>query len=418
MTPWVVRPSIKFMSFLVLFVEETFATAEFFSTSKSVDQSLDLPLRKTWYLPKESLKNGLQSFVQTHVTGHGVEKIYVIDRFTKKILKFRLGGSVALITVPGLAKFHELTLQGTYGDLRFHPEAKPALSSEDLRFEILETTKCLTEIEPKLKLMGCKRILAHHPQMNESSEVTKSFEALGYEIYCIPYRSSLEELRRGLLSLSVQGTFEDLETEIRAALGDEIQILWLGDKGFQKNLVADRFSFLMAWPANKNEQIFMGWDQFYFLKDGEPARALEAGLGSVFEFESASYQWTSNQSLDPGPMSFGRGQKLMALDFFVEEFLQQGFLTELVNKEKFESKWNMQWKVCQKFHPKLTPASLREEWFELILIEAFNRGASENVAISGPAAHLLEPMIRKSRSPLLKKIQVQTQFRFADWISQ
>lgn len=401
------------MSFLVLFVEETFATAELAGETSSSNPTL----RKSWHLPKESLKNGLQSFIQTHSPDKAVEKVYLIDRFTKKILKFRLGGSVALITSPGLSKYHELTLQGTYGDQRFHPESKPALSSEDLRFEILDTGKCLTEIEPKLKLMGCKRILTHHPELRPESEVTKSLEALGYEIHCIPFRSSLEEVRRGLLSLSVQGTFEDLENEIRGALGDGIQILWLGDKGFQKNLIPDRFGFLSSWPENKKEQIFMGWDQFYFLKSGLPATTLEAGFGSVFEFESASYQWTSNQSLDPGPMSFGRGQKLMALDFFVEEFLHQGFLSELINKEKFESKWNMQWKVCQKFHPKLTPANLREEWMELILIEAFNRGASENLIISGPAAHLIQPMIQKARSPLLKKIQIQPQFHFSNWIA-
>jgi len=367
------------MSFLALFVEENFATAEFIKTSQAWTHA------KTWYLPKESLKTGLTNYCKDH----NVEKVFLIDRFTKKILKFRLGGSVAIVTAPGLGRTHELTMQGSRDDSRLKPETKPSLSSEELRFEVLDDSKLLSEVEPKLKLMGCKRIFIYHEKITPSSAIAKELQSLGYEVLIETFPSSLQEIRSKILGLSIQGTLEDLSQEIIEALGENCEIQWCSNHGFSRNDAQLRSDFLHAWPTVKEPTLWISWDQCYLLQPDGEAKILSTGLGSVFDFESSSYRWSMNEGLEPGPLCFGRGQKLLALDLLVNSLSSKEGLADLIQKEKFETKFKSVWKVCQKFHPKANVEEIKKEWLVQLIAEAKVLSKGETLRLSGPALKIV-----------------------------
>jgi N-methylhydantoinase A len=345
---------------LALYVGESFAEAHLSQNKKKLHFH-------RWYLGKDGLKGGLIKFMQES----GIEKIskaYVASRFPEKVLAYRLGGSVAVLTTQGFENW-----PGTRQPLN---SKASALSSMDLLFAVDERTTAagvverevgdveLTEIVEKLKQKQAKRICIHFLNAAQNSQNQQKVKSLlqqqGFEVFT-PDQDALQPdeaalWRKNILNASLSGTFEEVQEDVHTALQTHLpegqraffisgegqlfdkenqhrlSSLWgashIWARGLQQKskpnlpfeiLYLGLEMFTLLHPQKKNKTWQSPWGQVQSDRVQshplalQPTTAIELSPWNELSFSRTSIGY------EPGPMFMGRGQLPTLLDLWGAE---------------------------------------------------------------------------------------------------
>lgn len=317
-----------------------------------------------FYLPSEPLSVGLTRFLKEHpdIT---IEKVTVGSRLLEKILDTKLGGTVAQIVSRGFETWPILRQPVLPSTFDLNPYRQEPLASKDLIFGIsarldhdgkelspLNESELAGLLEKFQKLTVkriCVNLLHSHKNSLHQEQVARFFEAHGFEVFTHKRESSstdeMPAWRKNVLNACLFGSFVDHIEEIanafqpRGVTKDNIFVLDGNARPFQneKEKIA---SSLFAWtrqlakvPEWKNKTIAnLGLESWSLLTD-DPQPFWESPWGSV----ETTIPWNRPLSLqptsqvgpgffggigftenelgyEPGPVTFGRGQKPMLFD--------------------------------------------------------------------------------------------------------
>lgn len=312
------------------------------------------------YLPRQNLKTHLPKFLKT-LPEPNFEAAFVTTRYFERLFDFRLGGSTAQLVTSGFEKWPFLaaapakrgwvrpakSLPISSGELSFAVDERVAA---DGRVERALDPATLAPIAEKLKLMQVKRVCVHflHAAKNPSHEKTAAawLRDQGFEVSLPPAMPELSEISRwraSTLEASFSGTYDELRSEIVTALAEfvpESAIRIHDGRGFQTFDDASKVGSLFADDAlltrESGHGVFLQLDteQWSVLRREstdewqspwgpvacpgpkrrllavQPTCALEScGPGLVAPAEKT-------ESFEPGPICFGRGQKLLVFDLW------------------------------------------------------------------------------------------------------
>lgn len=315
--------------------------------------------RALFYLPRQKLTPSLTKFLSELEVNEAV--VAVSFRYLERLAGFRLGGSTAQVVTSGLEQwsFFNPGLQNADGHV---PRPRPALCSPDLSFGVSErlsvsgdvlTPLQETELEAiadKLTLQKAKRVCLHfmHAPKNTSHQekAAEFFRQRGFEVHAPVQSDDADEVPRwrlNTLQASLSGTFEDLKQEVAAALPENLRgskIHFLGENGWSEDrpthlalcgTMADRLWSehlkkpfvslgLERWtvvdPSRTQKTWFSPWGP---IPCEQPMREdLLIQPGQVLESVADFSEDPADGGFEPGPVCFGRGQKLLVFDLFGE----------------------------------------------------------------------------------------------------
>jgi N-methylhydantoinase A len=399
------------------------------------------------YLPRLPLKSALQKLSQKFPE-EKITKIFVASNHIDKLAPFRLGGSTAHLVTSGWENIGWLSqISESVGSLT----RPPAVQAQDLIFGVKERvsadgkvlealdTNFISSIVAKLKLMDVKRVCIHflHSQKNptHTQQAAEILKAEGFEILTDKYDSDLdvEKSRRLSLTAAVASTWDDIKQEFLQAWPEAEQMpqtLLLTSQGFKDIQTAtDPLENLSGldhlWAHFKNGNVVhLGLENFYQVFPGRKKTIWNSPWGAVFKphdqkniFETQPTSplqlnfWNEldfekgSEGFEPGPMSFGRGQKLTAFDLFFEEMLEQlelrdwiavaagGKISSNLSALSKNSKDNRGGPAVGQF--------LKEQFKKRILFETENK---EEALFVGFWSQLLGPFRKTSPRPLSESI--------------
>ncbi len=318
------------------------------------------------YLPRLSLKNALQKFLQKN-SEHSVEKIFMASNHVEKLAPFRLGGSTAHLITSGWENTGWLS-QSTQNSIKNLLNRPPAVQSQDLIFSVKERistsgqivsdldTEYISQVAAKMKLMEVKRVCVHFlnsqknpAHLNQACEILRS---QGFEVFDMKFDTDLdlEKSRRLSLSAAVASTWDDIKQELSAC---EIPAFILTSQGFRPlSEAVDPLENLAGldniWDHFKTQNIvYLGLESFFQVSPQKKKNIWQSPWGAVFRphphkqilqtqpgspvqlnfWNELDFE-KSCESFEPGPMAFGRGQKLMAFDLFFDEMSKQPELSD------------------------------------------------------------------------------------------
>ncbi len=327
------------------------------------------------YMPRLSLKTGLQKFVQAQLSlnavDHKIEKVFFVSNLLEKMAPFRLGGSTAHLITEGWEN------QGWLSQITFNsmlPVRLPSVQSQDLVFGIKERISAdgeilqaidghfIASIAAKMKLMDVKRVCIHflHSQKNPAhlNAAKNILIENGFEVHSADYDSdfSLEKNRRLSLSAALNGTWEDYRQDLIAAVQTEDhtpEIFVLSNKGFQhlndsKDAVEGLASLDHLWSFVPHENIvYLGLETFQQIYPKKNSLFWQSPWGRLYrpQCEKRVFSTQPTQSLqmnlwgeldfsmtpegyEPGPVALGRGQKLTVFDLYFEELILRADLKD------------------------------------------------------------------------------------------
>jgi N-methylhydantoinase A len=351
---------------LALYVGESFAEVHLSHNQKTVHFH-------RWYLGKDGLKGGLSKTLQ-EAGVQKIEKAFVASRFLEKILSYRLGGSVAVLTTQGFENWPGTRQGTTAADKDNKPFAGKAgaLSSADLLFPVAERTTTqgvvekaplateIAEIIEKLKTKQAKRVCLHFLNADKNpanqSQVQAALVAENFEVF-IPQNGpgpvdEAASWRKNILNASLSGTFEEIQEEINAALApylpDGARAQFVSGEGplFDKE---NRYRLSSLWGASRAwvqnlrrpeafDLLYLGLEQFSLLNPRKKNPLWQSPWGNV-QSEQVQSRFLSLQpttaielsswnelafsrtplGYEPGPIFMGRGQVPTLLDLWGPE---------------------------------------------------------------------------------------------------
>lgn len=322
-------------------------------------------VRTTFYLPRQKISPCLTRFLAEMASRPAV--IGVSCRYLERLAGFRLGGSTAQVVTAGFEHWSFFNPGVLERNGRPGPP-RPALSSSDLSFGVRERISAdgsvlepleigeLSAIADKLTLQKAKRVCLHflHAPRNPSHQnsAAEFFRERGFEVF-VPDESlnAVDEIprwRMNVLQASLSGTFDDLHQEIRQALPagwEETPIHFLGKDGWTphgrprhlahcgtaiddlwaSHLEAPFVHFgLERWTAVDPNHRELSWRSPWGLLPIDGARREDLLIQPSHELESLIDSATepTEGGFEPGPVCFGRGQKLLIFDLFGENARQ------------------------------------------------------------------------------------------------
>ena len=317
------------------------------------------------YMPRLSLKSGLQKFVQKHLE-FKIEKIFFVSNLLEKMAPFRLGGSTAHLITEGWENQGWLSQSSSQA---MQTVRLPSVQSQELVFGIKERLSAegeilqaidgdfISAIAAKMKLMDVKRVCIHflHSQKNPVHlNIAKNILAEnGFEVHSADYDSdfSLEKNRRLSLSAALNGTWEDYRQDLLTAVQSEDhtpEIFVLSSKGYlpladSKDAVDGMASLDHLWSFAPHENIvYLGLETFQQIFPQKSSQFWQSPWGRLYrpQCEKRIFSTQPTQSLqlnlwneldfsvapegfEPGPVALGRGQKLTVFDLYFDEVIQR-----------------------------------------------------------------------------------------------
>lgn len=360
------QPSAQKPQTLSLFVGESFVEAQILQNNKQLKFT-------RWYLGKENLKNGLQKFMQDRGSSK-LSQVFVASRFLEKILTYRLGGSVAVITTKGFENWALLREPSKdchrSGAVKFGPLSAPELyftvderCDAQGRIEKELTGEQIQELVEKLKAKQAKRVCVHllnaHKNPANQNRLATALAAENFEIFLPQFSGDdIDEVshwRKNILNASLSGTFDEIQEEINDGLKDYlpegIRASFLCSEGgnFDRE---NQYRLTSLWGAQQcwvqalkkkspkeNFQILhLGLEQFSLLDPQKTETRWKSPWGQVFAPQVANRilclqptneievsEWgslTFSKNIigyEPGPMFMGRGQIPCLLDLWAEQ---------------------------------------------------------------------------------------------------
>lgn len=339
-------------------------------------QSGNQLLHKRWFMPKQSLVEGLRAFLQEHPQINSAE-LRVCSQLADWVLEKRMGANFAWLCTAGFEGWARLNLPFRRSQLSLEPKRAAPLLDKDLVFGIGERVDSrggivkplqIEELEflvTKLELASVKEIAVGflHSHLNAKHEkmVAQFFSGKGFRVRCSSdYPSSdHDELARWRLSILDSYVNHDLleQRERTAKLKSEIpQITQVQFCDFHGSFFLSQF----AWVQNLSDgPIFhCGLERFLLLDSQDTQTSLACEFGTL-DVTTPKLTLTSIQptqvvqkgpwnvpefgekqlGFEPGPMLLGKSLVPTFLDilFLLHGSESLGFLSGL-SQEKSEKR--------------------------------------------------------------------------------
>lgn len=398
--------------------------------------------QKRSYLPRESLKQSLTQFLETHKNS-SPSQIFLSLGYLERLFDLRLGNTVAQIVTEGFEHWSELRSQKSTG---------PALASPDLIFPVRERMTAqgkihtplnlaeLASISAKLKVMECKRVCIHflHAGLNNLHETQAAdfFQQEGFEVFVPQKTDNPDEVsrwRKNVLNASVSGTFAELKSEIIEAAQGQVSaenIFFLDGEGrlFQNEngprastIFAATSAMAKVFQKDQADLLYLGLENFVLLKTKRNHRQWKSPWGQIEAHHTGSLrlsiQPTSSikhndfnllnfaakaEGWEPGPMLMGRGQKGTLLDLWGnEEELRhiEGLKDRIVasGSQRFKNSLLTLWKNCRLRDTEMDQVSrdLRNLAVQTVALEASLHRDQEKLIVTGPLTPLFAEVFQK-----------------------
>ena len=357
-------------SAIALYLGESYATLQVFEPGKRRSKT---PLfEKSVYLPQTSLKNLL---LQTKTAcGDLVPKsIYIVTRYMDRLKNFRLGGSVVQVVAAGFENSYSLA------NTQLQSLAAPALilavnsetTEESLTLELARLKKINSEINKVVFQIPENLFTAQQSELIKTFFVKENFK-----IFTMQNPYDLESVRRTLLNAGSEGTKEEILSDIKEVLGEDVDIQFWVNGQFSKtfesiDLYFSSHCFLRHYLKSKNRtQAFYfdleNWNSVTTNLDSQwksPWGSISYSHPKIEEFNLSPYfelTVDSNGQLitsknapqfEPGPIVAGRSVKTLILDAFSDELktnkLANGMFP-LIATDPIQQKVNTQFQILLK----------------------------------------------------------------------
>lgn len=401
-----------------------------------------------FYAPRNPLKNQVKLLMDSHpeIT---INHVIIASRFVEKIFGFKLGGTVAQLVTKGFEKWLPLH-QKNHFENSFKIEIAPDLSSDEMIFPVNEKVNSSGEVEipledkeissliQKLKQKEAKRICVHllnaHKNENHTLKLTQALTEAGFEVFN-PQRlvktiglestSDYSLWRLNLIEASTSGTFCELKDQIYESFSsyiDKNQIKFLdhqlnihtGEAGSRISTLFAAENAVFQFLRKKNlipEQtnvFHFGQENFSLLSSNKAhwmspwgKTALETFVRQDLKIQPTNSFYLnsfeeieitkSEESFEPGPMSFERGRIPCVYDILNSENLSK----ELHKKVK-DSFWAMVRSSRTSHSEVKTFDEFREIILTRILWEIQARSTHESIVLFGKWAEKYENFFKKS----------------------
>lgn len=327
------------------------------------------------YLPRQPLKSHLPRLLD----GARADAAFSTCQFLERLFDFRLGGSTAQVVTSGCEAWPFL---GTYAAQRgwIHPTKTQPIAARELSFPIAERIDAngqvlealqedaLSLIAIKMKELGVKRVCVHF--MNAPKNPLHQNQAVdylkreGFEVFVPSLRSDLPEIhrwRRSTLEASFSGTFDEIRSEIEKGLEGQLpssQIFFrdrhLFATGPETSRVGTLFGLdhvlaesfpqfssildlgLESWRLITRKQQ-TSWASPWGPIDAEGVTRLDLRCQPTSLLERSPHGDVAihpkKEGFEPGPLCFGRGQKLLAFDLFASELQNHPMVKSQISEQ-------------------------------------------------------------------------------------
>ncbi|WP_413558126.1 hydantoinase/oxoprolinase N-terminal domain-containing protein [Bdellovibrio sp. HCB209] len=414
-------------------VGESFAEYILWDGSKTI-------AAKRAYLTRENLKNSLQQFVAAHKDKE-ISKAFVSLRISEKLMDYKLSGAVAHVTTEGFENW--LELRGCSGS---------ALTSSELHFSVRERIQASGEIHQalaneelegiaaKLQLMEIKKVCLHflHANINPAHEkqAQEFFQSKNLEVFVPEKTENQDEVtrwRKNALNATISSLFQDLKKDLVEGFKDVVptdKIYFVGAEGevFQDenhkrvgSLFASYSALGFQYQDSKVDVLHLGLEDFVLISPNswsdiwespwgkvenkslkirslgiQPTLGLELNDFKHFDFNNRSEGW------EPGPMSFGRGQKATLMDLWVEnakvaklEGLQDRMIPAGVQKFKNSLLALIKASHDRNLETDKVIKDLQSLGMQKIVMESLMHRQNKKIKVTGPLADLFSNGFKK-----------------------
>ncbi|MBX3033098.1 MAG: hypothetical protein KF865_04170 [Bdellovibrionaceae bacterium] len=332
-----------------------------------------------FYLPRQNLKSALPKFFAGFLkpAEDRIDAAFITTRFLERLCDYRLGGSTAQLMTAGLESWPFLNGAPSRAGW-MQPQKSLPIASQELSFAINERLSAegevlkpldpreLAAVAEKLRPMNIRRVCVHflHARRNAVHQDMAAawLREQGFDVFLPPADAPNESAawRASTLEASFAGTFDELFQDI--------------EKGFAEVVPAERLffhdgrDFVNAPKCSRVASLF-GEDRLLGERTPGEGWILDLGLESWRLLDpSRDEDWRSPwgqvaarrprrfelrwqptlaigqtedhdigpgrrpEGYEPGPISFGRGQKLLVFDLFADDIPEESGLREQISE--------------------------------------------------------------------------------------
>lgn len=403
-----------------------------------------------YYAPRAPLKNQIKSIIELYpeIT---INHVIIASRFVEKIFGFKLGGTVAQLVTKGFEKWLPLH-QKNHFENSFKIEIAPDLSSDDMIFSVNEKITSSGQVElaledkeiesliQKLKQKESKRVCVHlvnaYKNNIHSVKLSQALTEAGLEVFnplTLAQQTGIDLnsdndyplWRLNLIEASTSGTFCELKDQISDAFSpyiDKSKIKFLdhqlqthnGEAGSRISTLFAAENAVFHFLRNKNlipentDVFHFGQESFSILNSKKHHWQSPWGVTAIKTFASLDLKiqptnsfylnsfeeieiTKSEETFEPGPMSFERGRIPCVYDILNSENLSK----ELHKKVK-DCFWAMARSSKTSHSENKTFDEFREIILTRILWEVQAKSQQESLVILGKWAGKYANFFKKS----------------------
>ncbi len=401
---------------IALYLGESYASLGVFDfTSKKKPKML---FEKSVFLPQVSFKNLLNQ-TKTALSEATFEKIFIVTRYLDRLKTFRLGGSVVQVVVEGFENSYSATdtnsLSLAASTLVISINDK-TVSEELLNSELERIHKINPDSNKIVLQLSEEKISAANRDMIYNFFIEKEFN-----VFVCAQPDDLAQVRRSLLNAGSEGTKEEILSEIRESLGEEVEINFWADGGFKTEfenyeIFSSASDFLASCLQDKkaNYGAYLDHETFRMISTEQkstwhspwgpmPMDHKDLAELTPHPFSEIKLDHLSMLSVgkkptqyEPGPVLAGRGMKPLVIDAFQSDLAENSYMQSLfpnMNTELQRKKIDNHFSVLEKGQLTNLLSTTKTEMKSTIqngLATEINQfSKNQSVVLMGPLQHLV-----------------------------